>query len=318
MRNQGRTPLLFWALSDLATRQHGVVSAKQLRVLGYSKQLVMHECHRGRFHVLHRGVYAVGHRRLSWHSRCWAAVLGAEANEVDEVVWPAVASHASAAYLWGIYRYAPERIDVTAPIRRRAQREFVVHFSSILAPEDRREREGIPVTSVPRSLMDLAIRSQPQQLDRLLERTEELGLFDLHALQDVLDRAGGHRGRGRLRRALALYQPDPAFTRSRFEKDFRRRARRAGIPAPSMNFNAHGYELDAYWPDLRFAVELDLFETHGTRAAFERDHLRQEELKLRGIEMVRITRPRFQRDPDAVMRNLAALLERRRAELHRA
>lgn len=301
---------------DLATRQHGVVSTRQLAQLGYSRSSAAKAAGVARLHRLHQGVYAVGHRRLSWHARCWAAVLGAEANEVDEVVWPAVASHGSAAYLWGIYRYAPDRIDVTAPIRRRAKREFVVHFSSILAPEDRGEREGVPVTSVPRLLMDLAIRSQPQQLDRLLERTEELGLFDLHAIQDVLDRAGGHRGRGRLRRALALYQPDPAFTRSRFEKDFRRRARRAGIPAPSMNFNAHGYELDAYWPDLRFAVELDLYETHGTRAAFERDHLRQEELKLLGIEMVRVTRPRFQREPDAVLRNLANLLERRRAELH--
>lgn len=230
-------------------------------------------------------------------------------------MWPAVASHGSAAYLWGIYRYAPERIDVTAPIRRRAKRKFVVHFSSILAPEDRGEQEGIPVTSVARLLMDMAIRSRPEQLDRLLERTEELGLFDLHALQDVLDRAGGHRGRGRLRRALAVYQPDPAFTRSGFEKDFRRRVRRAGIPAPSMNFNAHGYELDAYWPDLRFAVELDLFETHGSRAAFERDRLRHEELKLLGIEMIRITRPRLQREPEAVLGNLAALLDRRRREL---
>ncbi|HVD38879.1 MAG TPA: hypothetical protein VNC15_08620, partial [Solirubrobacterales bacterium] len=205
----------------------------------------------------------------------------------------------------------------TAPIRRRAKREFVVHFSSILAPGDRGERQGIPVTSVPRLLMDLAIRSQPQQLDRLLERTEELNLFDQHALQDVLDRAGGHRGRGRLRRALALYQPDPAFTRSRFEKEFRLRARRAGIPAPSMNFNAYGYELDAYWPDLRFAVELDLYETHGSRAAFERDRLRQEELKLLGIESIRITRPRLQREPEAVLGNLTVLLARRRAELGR-
>jgi very-short-patch-repair endonuclease len=289
----------------------------QLLELGYAANTVLEWAQVGRLHRLHQGVYAVGHRRLSWHSRCWAAVLGAEANEVDEVVWPAVASHGSAAYLWGIYRYAPERIDVTAPIRRRAKREFVVHFSSILAPEDRGEREGVPVTSVPRLLMDLAIRSRPRQLDRLLERTEELGLFDLHALQDVLDRAGGHRGRGRLRRALALYQPDPSFTRSRFEKEFRQRVRRAGISAPSMNFNAHGYELDAYWPDLRFAVELDLFETHGSRAAFERDRLRQEELKLLGIESIRITRPRLQREPGAVLRNLATLLERRHAELHR-
>ncbi|MFL5834450.1 MAG: hypothetical protein ACJ76B_10800 [Solirubrobacterales bacterium] len=301
---------------DLATRQHGVVSRSQLLRLGYMDDIVLEWATARRLHRVHQGVYAVGHRRLSWHSRCWAGVLGAEANAVDEVVWPAVASHASAAYLWGLYRYAPERIDVTAPIRRRAKRDFVVHFSSILAPEDRREQEGIPVTSVPRVLLDLAIRARPDQLDRLLERSEELGLLDLLAVEDVLRRAGGHRGRGRLRRALSLYQPDPAFTRSLFEKQFRRLIIRAGISAPSMNFNAHGNELDAYWPELRFAVELDLFETHGSRAAFERDRLRQEELKLLGIEMIRVTKPRLDAEPDAVLRNLSTLLERRRRELH--
>lgn len=291
---------------------------KQLRELGYAKSTVVEWVASRRLHQMHRGVYAVGHRRLSWHGRCWAAVLGAEANETDEVVWPAVASHGSAAYLWGLYRFAPESIDVTAPIRRRATREFRVHFSSILAAEDRLEREVIPVTSVARTLLDLSIRAKPAQIERLLERAEELELLDLRAVEDVLDRAGGHRGRGPLRRALALYQPDPSFTRSRFEKSFRRRVVAAGLPTPSMNFNAEGYELDAYWPELRFAVELDLYETHGTRAAFERDHLRQEELKLLGIEMIRVTRPRFQRDPEAVIRNLATFLERRRAELRRA
>lgn len=315
MGPKGRTPK-HHSLADLATAQHGVVSAPQLLALGYAERTISKWAAAGRLHRLHQGVYALGHRRLTWHSRCWAGVLGAEANEVDEVVWPAVASHGSAAYLWGIYRYAPERIDVTAPIRRRAKREFRVHFSSILAPEDRGEREGVPVTAVPRTLLDLAIRANPVQIERLLERVEELGLFDLRALESVLDRAGGHRGRGRLRRALALYQPDPTFTRSRFEKRFRRLVRAAGIPAPSMNLNVSGYELDAYWPDLRFAVELDLFETHGSRAAFERDRLRQEELKLLGVEMIRVTKPRLDREPDVVIRNLAALLARRRRELY--
>jgi hypothetical protein len=286
--------------------------------MGHAESVVLEWATAGRLHRLHQGVYAVGHRRLTWHSRCWAAVLGAEANETDDVVWPAVASHGSAAYLWGLYRFAPEMIDVTAPIRRRATREFRVHFSSILTADDRKEHEGIPVTSVPRLLLDLAIRARPDQVDRLLERAEELELLDLLAVEVVLDRAGGHRGRGRLRRALAIYQPDPSFTRSRFEKQFRRVVIAAGLPDPSMNFNFAGYELDAYWPDLRFVVELDLFETHGTRSAFERDHVRQEELKLLGVEMIRITRPRFQREPEAVIRNLATFLERRRAELHRA
>jgi len=243
-------------------------------------------------------------------------VLGAEPNESDPVVWPAVVSHGSAAYLWGIYRFAPDTIDVTAPIRRRAKRDFRVHFSSILVPTDREEREGIPVTSLPRTLLDLAIRSRPDQLDRLLEHAEERGLLDLVAAEELLARAGGHRGRGPLRRALALYRPDPSFTRSRFERQFRRHVRAAGLPAPSMNFGVAGYELDAYWPEIRFAVELDLFETHGSRAAFERDRLRQEELKLLGIEMIRVTRPRLEREPEAVMRNLALLLGRRRRELN--
>ena len=152
----------------------------------------------------------------------------------------------------------------------------------------------------------------------MLERAEELGLLDLIAVEALLDRAGGHRGRGPLRRALALYQPQVAFTRSRFERHFLRLVRAAGLPTPSMNFNVAGYELDAYWPELRFAVELDLFETHGTRAAFERDRLRQEELKLLGIEMIRVTRPRLQREPEAAIRNLALLLKRRHRELHAA
>lgn len=303
-------------LADLATRQHGVVSTKQLLTLGYSLDSTSDAQLGARFHRLHQGVYAVGHRKLTWHSRCWAAVLGAEANETDEVVWPAVASYGSAAYLWGLYRYAPETIDVTAPIRRRAKRAFRVHFSSILAVEDRDEREGMPVTSVPRTLLDLAIRARSDQLERLLERAEELELLDVVAVGALLDRAGGHRGRGRLRRALDLYRPDPTFTRSRFEQRFRRLVIAADLPAPSMNFNAEGYELDAYWPNLRFAVELDLFETHGTRAAFERDRLRQEQLKLAGIEMIRITRPRLEREPEVVLRNLTALLDRRRRELN--
>lgn len=287
----------------------------QLLRLGYSGDAVLEWAGVGRLHRLHQGVYAVGHRRLSWYSHCWAGVLGAEPNETDEVVWPAVASHGSAAYLWGLYRFAPERIDVTAPIRRRAKRRFRVHFSSILAIEDRGECQGVPVTSVPRTLLDLAIRARPHQLERLLERAEELELLDALDVDALLDRAGGHRGRGRLRRALAIYRPDPSFTRSRFERLFCRHVRAAGIAAPAMNFNAGGYELDACWPDLRFAVELDLFETHGTRAAFERDRLRQEELKLLGVEMIRVTRPRLLREPDAVLANLEALLERRRREL---
>jgi very-short-patch-repair endonuclease len=285
----------------------------QLVALGHAPRTVVEWEAAGRLHRLHRGVYAVGHRRLTWHSRCWAAVLAAEPDELAP--WRAVASHYSAAYLWGLLRFMPDVMHVTAPTRRRARRLFVVHFSSILAAEDRAVCQGIPVTAVPRVLLDLAIRARPEQLDGYLERAEDRGLLDVRAVEDLLDRAGGHRGRGRLARALAIYQPDPAFTRSKFERRFRRLVKAAGLPVPAMNFNIAEFELDAYWPEFRFAVELDLFETHGSRAAFERDRRRQEELKLLGIEMIRITAPRLKREPQAALRNLETLLERRRQEL---
>jgi hypothetical protein len=262
---------------------------------------------------LHQRVYAVGHRKLTWYSHCWAAVLAAEPDE--GAAWRAVASHRTAAYLWGLLRYRPDVMHVTAPTRRRAKRRFVVHFSSILAEEDRAVREGIPVTSLARTFLDLAIRAHPDQMDGYLECAEERERLDVRAVEDLLARAGGHRGRGRLARALAIYSPDPAFTRSKFEQRFRRLVIAAGLPTPSMNSNVAEFELDAYWPDLRFAVELDLFETHGSRAAFERDRRRQEELKLLGIEMIRVTAPRLKREPRVVIRNLATLLERRRHEL---
>lgn len=313
MPGKGRTPTSYEALRDLATRQHGVVSMGQLVDLGYSVDAVLEWASIGRLHRVHRGVYTVGHRRLTWYSHCWAAVLGAEPDE--GAPWRAVASHYSAAYLWGLLRWRPDVMHVTAPTRRRAKRRFVVHFSSILAEEDRAVREGVPATAVPRTLMDLAIRARPEQLEGYLERAEERELLDVRAIEDVLARAGGHRGRGRLARALAIYSPDPAFTRSKFERRFRRLVKAADLPTPSMNFNVAEFELDAYWPELRFAVELDLFETHGSRAAFERDRRRHEELKLLGIEMIRITAPRLKREPEKVIRNLATLLDRRRAEL---
>jgi very-short-patch-repair endonuclease len=157
----------------------------------------------------------------------------------------------------------------------------------------------------------------PLQLERSLERSEELARFDLVALEDVLDRAGHHPGAGKLRRALTVYREEPALTRSGLERRFLDLVRKAGLPEPSMNFNVAGYELDAYWEAERFVVELDVYETHGSHAAFERDRLRQEDLKLRGVEMIRVTGPRLDREPEATIKRVGAHLEQRRRQLGR-
>jgi very-short-patch-repair endonuclease len=229
---------------------------------------------------------------------------------------PAIASHLSAGWLWGLLRDRPATIHVTAATTGRAKRDFVVHFAELPAV-DQTEIEDIPVTGLARTLLDLAGTLSTTRLERVLERAEELRRFDLVALEELLARAGHHPGVGRLRRVLAIYREDPAFVRSKLEQRFLDLVRKAGLPTPSMNFNVGGYELDSYWEAERFVVELDVYETHGSRAAFERDRQRQEELKLMGVEMIRITGPRLDREPERVLKRLATHLQQRRRELKR-
>ena len=181
-------------------------------------------------------------------------------------------------------------IHLTAPTQRHPRPGFVVHCAE-LSKADRGAIEGIPVTAVPRTLLDLAAVLAPERFKRVLERSEELRLFDLGAVDELLARSVGHPGHGRFRGALAIYRDDPAVTRSELERRFLALVRKAGLPVPATNCNVAGYELDAYWERERFAVELDVYATHGSRAAFEADRLRQEELKLAGIEMTRVTGP---------------------------
>ena len=147
-------------------------------------------------------------------------------------------------------------------------------------------------------------------LEKMVERSEDLELFDLRAVEGLLDRTVGHQGHGRLRKAIALYKPS-SFTRSGLERRFLELCLAAGLPQPRTNFVVHGFELDCCWPDFRFAVELDVYETHGSRAAFERDRKRQEDLLLHGIAMTRVTGPRLEREPREVVARIARLLEQR-------
>jgi hypothetical protein len=293
-------------LAELASRQHGVVSIRQMvESLGYSRSAVRRATDSGRLHRLYRGVYAVGHTNLSPQGQCLAAVLACGPA--------AVLSHHSAAWLWDIARWSHTPISVTAPSRRGPRPPIRLHHARALAAEDRELREGIPVTAVARTLLDLAPALAPERLSRLLERAEELSLFDLRRTEALLLRSAGHPGAGRLRRALAMYKPTP-FTRSELERRFVDLVRLADLPRPVTNFVENGYELDVYWPECRFAVELDTYETHGTHHAFERDRLRQEDLKLAGIEMTRVTGKRLEREPQQVIARVARLLAQRREQ----
>lgn len=291
-------------LARLAKAQHGVVSIRQLvGPLGYSRKAIERATACGRLHRLHRGVYAVGHTDLSRQGRCLAAVLASGPG--------ALLSHHSAAWLLGISTRLPAPFTVTTPIPRKPRPPIVLHRARGLTADDRALPEGIPATALSRTLLDCAATTRFYLLERMIERAEELQLFDLRQIDALLARTAGHPGAGRLRKAIALYRP-PSFSRSMLERRFLALVLKAGLPRPATGFNECGYELDFYWPEKRFAVELDTYETHGTHGAFERDRLRQEDLLLVGIEMTRVTGWRLEREPQRAIKRVARLLGQRR------
>lgn len=295
-------------ISELAARQHGVVSVWQLEELGFSKDEISRETSKARLHQIHHGVYAVGHTSLSRQAHCIAAVLSCGDG--------ALLSHRSATWLWGLAKRWPPIVEVTAASPRETRREIRVHSAAALIPEDRSTSQCIPVTAVPRTLLDFAA-IDAHFLGGAIEGAARLGLLDLIAIDALLRRSRGFRGVARLRDALGIYR-DPAFTRSRLERRFLALVKRAGLPRPSMNYFVEGYELDAYWPAKRFAVELDTYDYHGGHTAFEQDRLRQEDLKLAGIEMTRVTGVRMDREPEAVLTRLRLLLAQRGRDLPRS
>jgi len=169
----------------LAGRQHGVVSAVQLGGLGLSGAAIRRWTVSGRLHRLHRGVYAVGHPSLTGHGRWLAAVLACGPA--------ALLSHASAAALWGLRPTSRALIDVTAASATKRS-GLTVHRARHLSDDDRSERHGIPVTAIPRTLLDLAAVLPARSVARAWEEADRLRLLDVRAMRATSARTPGHHG----------------------------------------------------------------------------------------------------------------------------
>jgi predicted transcriptional regulator of viral defense system len=195
-------------LARLAEGQYGVVTFRQLRGLGFSKGAISRSSEADRLGRIHRGVYAVAHARLSRRGRCLAAVLACGSG--------ALLSHESAAFLWGALSWCPTPAEVSVPSRGRQRRGIKLHHAPGVATDERDELDGIPVTSLPRTLLDLAGGGSPRRLQRSIERAERLGLLDVAAIDASLHRHFGRPGTKRVLEAIEIYR-DLGFTRSRAE-----------------------------------------------------------------------------------------------------
>jgi len=198
------------------------------------------------------------------------------------------------------------RIDVSAP-GRRGRPGIVLHRVGSVHDEDRGKCHGVPVTAVPRTLLDLAGLVSPDQLRRALEQAERLQLLDLRAAQALCERSPRRQGLRALSTLLADDR-EPLEVRSELERRFVGFCQEADLPLPALNTMVAGHEVDAFWPRQRLVVELDGYKFHRGRGAFERDRVRDLDLHVAGYRVLRITSRRLDRERAAVAAAVRSLL----------
>jgi Transcriptional regulator, AbiEi antitoxin/Protein of unknown function (DUF559) len=282
-------------LRTLAEAQNGVVSRAQLTASGLGGGAISRWLKSGRLHRIHPHVYAVGHTALPLDGRLWAAILYAGPG--------AVLSHTTAGWIWSLIDDPPRRIHLTAADPRSSLPDVRMHRSRHVAVAKHR---GLPVTTVPRTLLDLGSVLSARQLRRALAEAAYRGLLDLAELESVLGR--GRPGSRALRGALAHHLPALALTLSELEQRFLELCDLAGLPPPEVNARVGRMRVDMLWREASVAVELDGAAAHGGWAAIKRDREREMALRARRYQVVRYTWDQVTTRPEDVLTDLRRLL----------
>ena len=286
-------------LADLAEGQAGVFARWQLPAGRVITHALARRIAADRLRVLYRGVYAFGHGQLTARGRFLAAALAFGPT--------AVLSHLSAAVFLDLLVSNQRLIDVTVPgASRHRQRGIRCHRARVLLPEEITRVAAVPVTTVTRTICDIAATRSERQVQRAIEQAEHQERLNLDALQAAIDLRPTRRGTRTLRRVLAGYEPAPLL-RSELERRFGELVRAAGLPMPLVNHRVAGYEVDAFWPDWGLVVELDSRSFHSDPVAFEADPVRDARLQRAGLRVLRVTWRRLVSDPDSVIADVLAL-----------
>jgi very-short-patch-repair endonuclease/predicted transcriptional regulator of viral defense system len=269
-------------IAQLAAEQHGLVTRAQLRAVGLSAQAVDRRVASGRLRPAHRGVYQVG------------PLAGPRATELAAVLAigrGARASHESAAWLWGVVRGRDPSspVDLVVVGGGATSRPGIrLHRVSRLPADEGATVERVPVTSVARTLLDLATRVGRRDLEQAIARAERERLATLDDLRSIVARYP-HRPGTPAVRAILDEEAEPALTESQAEDEFLALSREAELPHPKVNAAVGPFRLDFYWPDHQIAVEVDGFRHHGVRPRFEGDRQRTARLAAMGIQVIPVT-----------------------------
>lgn len=294
---------------ELAGRQHGVIARRQLLALGFNPREIEHRVARGRLHIVMRGVYAVGWPEPTLKRRWMAAVLACGNG--------AALSHRSAAALWGIGAETSTTIDVSVRRRTRLRRSGIRVRSRLeLGESDVVRRDGIPVTGIVRTLVDVAAELGPIAVERAVNEADKLELIDPEALRSAL---GGYEGEPGVRPLRAILDARTfRLSDSDLEIAFRPIAQEAGLPIPLTKQIVNGFEVDFYWPELGLVIETDGLRYHRTPAAQTRDARRDRTHTLAGMTPLRFTHYEVKYEASKVtqaLKRASKLLKKRQARV---
>ncbi len=295
-------------IGAIAARQRALITRAQLTALGVTRAAIDHAIVRGRLHRRHHAVYSL----------VPFAALPPLANELSAVLAcgdAALLSHHSAAATWGFRPSFNGLVHVTA-IGSDAGRErpgIRAHRVTALGPRDIRRYQNIPITSPARALLEIAPDLTDRQLERAVDEALIKRLITHAAIAAVANAYPRYRGVARLK-ALADPGRPTTETRSDGEEALLALIRRANLPLPELNAKVGNYTADFLWRDQKVIVELDGYDYHRGRAAFERDHQRDAEHQRMDHLVIRITGRQLAHQHEAILVRIAtALAERRRA-----
>lgn len=295
------------AIRALAERQHGVVAHWQLLELGAARSMVLGRRQAGLLTQLHRGVYGLGHQRLSTEGRWMAAVLACGPG--------AVLSHFNAGRLWHMCgSHGPiEVLRQSGGLARESHQGVRLHQTRRLHPYEVTVEHGIPVAVRERVLLDLAGRMDAKRLRRVVVQAYKTGHLDWKRLERITTRRRGCRGVGRLRQIVLEVDPEALETKSVAEIDFLAICREVDFPTPIVNVLVEGHLVDFLWPAQKVIVETDSWGHHGDRTTFESDRQRDVELTAAGYDVHRTTYKMLKRDPGPFLNNVRRALRTRTA-----
>jgi Transcriptional regulator, AbiEi antitoxin len=283
-------------IARIAERTHGVVTRKNLLRKGVTSKEVKRRLRRGSLHRVHPGVYRVGHKAPSVEARYLAAVMACGDG--------ALLIARPAAFLWGLLRGSPPVPDVIALAARQVP-GVTTHRVRRIDVEDAASRRGIPLTTVPRTVVDLAGVLSEQVLARTCHEAEVQHQITPDHVEAVLSRLPTRKGAATLRRIL---HGEVRVTLSRLEQRFLRILGMEGLPLPETNRPAGGRRVDCRWPACRLTVELDSYRYHCSRHAWNADRDREREAYARGDQFRRYTWADVFDDPTLMLRELRTLL----------